>query len=269
MERLGHRLLRLARFRIGTTDIDGEEASFTAGIDYRVAPNLLLGIIFEGSQGDYDHTGSGSDIDSYRFAVYGTYGEATGLYADFLVGYGDHDIDTRRSLGGILAGFSSSASTDAKSLQAMLTVGYVMESGCIKHGPFAGLEYSNIDVDGFAPSGFGTLGGFGSVGEFDVDSLRLLVGYRAEATYGKFTPFGSIAYAHEFEDGPVSATGTIPGGATYRFNGGGVDSAILVALGTGYAITENLSASAAYHGEFSTGEGIDSLGATIGLNYNF
>lgn len=250
----------------GTTDIEGEDASFTVGIDYRVAPNLLLGILFDGTQSDYDYSGGSTDTDSYRFAAYGTYGESTGLYADFLVGYGDHDLDNSRSLGGILAGTSYDTSTDAESLQALLNVGYAMQSGCVKHGPFVGLEYTNIDVDSFAPSG---LGGFGSVDGFEVDSLRLLVGYRAEATYGSFTPFGQVAYAHEFEDGPVSATATIPGGATFKFNGGGVESAVLVTLGTGYSITENLSATIAYHSEFSTGDGIDSQGGSIGLNYGF
>lgn len=250
----------------GTTDIDGEDASFTVGADYRVAPNLLIGILADGTQSSYDHPGGDSDTDSYRFAAYGTYGESTGLYADFLVAYGNHDLDSSRKLGGLLAGYSSNSSTDADSLQAMLTVGYTMDSGCVKHGPFAGLEYQNINVDGFTTSGSGA---FGSVGDFDIDSLRLLVGYRAQATYGSFTPFGSVAYAHEFEDGAISATATIPGGATYRFNGGGVDSAILVTLGTSYSFTDSLSANLTYHGEISTGDGADSHGVSLGLNYGF
>lgn len=251
----------------GATDIDGESASFTAGVDYRISPDLLVGFLLDGSQSDYDYTGGNSDVDSFRAVIYGTYGQSTGIYADFLIGYGNHDLDLNRNLGGILAGTSYNASTDADSLQALLTVGYAMETDGIKHGPFAGFEYQNIDVDGFSPSGVAaTLGG---VGSFDVDSFRLLVGYRAETTYGKFSPYASVTYAHEFEDGPIRATATIPGGASFGFSGGGVESAILISLGTGYAINANLGMNVGYHGEISTGDGVDSHGLAVGLNYSF
>ena len=251
----------------GGTDIDGDSASFTAGVDYRVAPNFLLGFLLDGSQSDYDYSGGGSDIDSFRAAIYGTYGEATGIYADFLLGYGNHDLDLDRNLSGILTGTSYNTSTDADSLQALITVGYAMQSGDIKHGPFAGFEYQNLEVDSFSPSGVaGTIGG---VSSFDVDSLRFLIGYRSETTYGQFSPYASITYAHEFEDDSIGTTATIPGGASFGFNGGGMDSAILISIGSGYAINQDLSLNFGYRGEFSTGDGVDSNGASVGLSYEF
>ncbi len=57
-------------------DFDGEEASFTAGVDYRISSDFLLGILLDGSTADYDFTGGGSDVDSFRGAIYGTYGAA-------------------------------------------------------------------------------------------------------------------------------------------------------------------------------------------------
>jgi outer membrane autotransporter protein len=243
------------------TDIDGEEASFLAGIDYRVAPSFLLGILLEGSTADYDFSGGGSDVDSFRAAIYGTYGEATGFYADFLVGYGDHDLDSDRT--GFLGGVDTD--TDAESLQAMLTVGYAMQSGCVKHGPFAGVEYSEVDVDGYTQGGFLPI----AVDGYDVESTRLLIGYRLEAEAGRFTPYASIAYAHELDDDNHSTTGTLPGGATFGIDGGALDSAILISVGTGISLTESLGMNVGYNGEISTGDGIDSHGGTIGLNYAF
>jgi uncharacterized protein with beta-barrel porin domain len=249
----------------GTSDFDGDDLSFTAGFDYRVAPEWLVGILIDGSQGDYDYTGGSSDVESLRLALYATYGQATGLYADCLLGYGDHDLDVDRTLGGILSGTSNS-STNASSIQAMLTVGYAMMSDNIKHGPFAGLEYQNIDVDDYTQTGDFPIG----VSGCDIDSLRALIGYRAEARYGQFTPYASLAYAHEFEDGPINTTAVIPGGTSFAVSGGGIESAILISLGTGYAFTANLGLNIGYHGEISVGgDGIDSHGATIGLNYGF
>lgn len=246
------------------TDFDGEDASFTAGVDYRIANDWLVGLMLDGSQGDYDYTGGSSDVDSLRIAVYGTYGQSTGLYADFLVGYGNHDLDADRALGGILSG-SSDSSTDADSLQAMLTVGYAMQSGNLKHGPYAGLEYQNVDADGYTQDSILPI----DVEGFDFDSFRLLVGYRAEATYGKFTPYASIAYAHEFEDGEIGTTATLPGGERFRVEGGGLDSAVLISIGTGYSFNSNLGMNVGYYGEISTGDGVDSNGGSIGLNYSF
>lgn len=247
------------------SSFDGEEASFTAGVDYRFSEDWLAGILLDGSQGDYDYTGGSSDLDSLRIAVYGTYGRSTGLYADFLVGYGNHDLDLDRDLGGVLKGTGTRSSTDADSLQAMLTVGYAMEYQNIKHGPFAGIEYQNVDVDGYTQDGAFPV----DVDGFDVDSCRLLIGYRAEAAYGKFTPYASVAYAHEFEDGTIRTTGSVPGGAGFSIDEAGLDSAFLISIGTGYSFTPTLSMNIGYHGEISTGDGVDSHGGSIGLNYSF
>ncbi len=243
------------------TDIDGEEASFIAGIDYRIAPRFLLGILLEGSTADYDFSGGGSDVDSFRAAIYGTYGESTGFYADFLVGYGDHDFESNRT--GFLGGIDND--TDAESLQAMLTVGYAMQSGSVKHGPFGGVEYSKVDVDGYTQGGVLPI----LIDDYDVESTRLLIGYRLEAEAGRFTPYASVSYAHELDDGNQGTNGTLPGGATFGIDGGELDSAFIISAGTGYSISERLGLNVGYHGEISTGDGIDSHGGTIGLNYAF
>jgi len=247
----------------GGNDPSGETGSFTAGVDFRVAPNFLLGILLDGSSGDYDFTGGSSDVESFRAAIYGTYGQSTGLYADFLVGYGSHDIDLTRNAG-ILGALTSSSEAD--SLQAMLTVGYAMQAGSVKHGPWGGLEYQNIEVDGYRQGGGFPL----AVSGYDVDSFRLLAGYRVEAEYGRFSPYASVAYAHEFEDDGINTRATLPGGAGFAVNGGGLESAILISVGTGYAITDNLGLNVGYRGEIAVGgDGTDSHGGSIGLNYSF
>ena len=248
-----------------TADFDGQDASFTAGADYRVAPNVLLGILLDGSRGDYDYDGGSSDIESYRVAIYGTYGSATGIYADFLLGYGSHDLELNRELGGLLSGSSADYSTDASSFQGLATVGYAMQSNQVKHGPFAGLEYQNLDVDGYTQKGAFPI----EVDGLDSDSLRALIGYRLDATMDRFKPYASVAYAHEFEDGKTSTTASLPSGASFDVEGGAQDSAFLISVGTGINLMQNLDMSVGYRGEISTGDGIDSHGATLGMNYSF
>lgn len=136
-----------------STDFDGDAGAFTAGVDWLVAPHLVVGIMADGSNGSYDsNSQNNSDIDSFRGAAYATWGSGTGFYSDALVGYGTHDLSSKLSGNGVL-GSSVSNNTDATSVQAMWTLGYTMVQGNVKHGPLAGLEYQNVDVDGYSQSG--------------------------------------------------------------------------------------------------------------------
>lgn len=243
-------------------EFDGETGAVTAGFDYRLSPMLVLGGLIDASTSDFDYSGGSSDVDSLRFIVYGTYGESLGFYSDFLAGYGTHSLDQKSSL----FGTSFGSDTDADSLQAMLTFGYTMGSETVKHGPFAGLEYQEVNVDGFNRSAglFST-----NVGDYDTDSLRGLIGYRIDATYGAFRPYASVAYAHEFQDGGSSTTSTI-GGVPFSVRGPEQGSSVLVTAGTSFMFNPNLALDVGYRGDISVDDsGITSHGATIGLNYSF
>jgi hypothetical protein len=230
-------------------DFDGEVGAFTAGFDYQVAPNFILGILLDGSKADLDGLGDSLDVDSFRVAIYGTWGASTGLYSDFLLGYGDHDLDF----------------ADADSFQALGTIGYAFGDERVKHGPFAGLEYQEVDVDGFGYTSFVPV----RVSSYDVDSFRGLLGYRVNSDLGTFRPYASIAYAHEFEDNDTSARATVAG-TPFRVSGADQGSALLISTGTGIKLNESLTLDLGYRGEIALDdEGIDSHGGSLGLNYRF
>jgi outer membrane autotransporter protein len=232
-----------------------------------VNPTLAFGILLDGSKADLDHGAGDTDIDSLRVAVYGTWGACTGWYSDFLLGYGKHDLETDRDT---IFG-SVDNSTDADSIQALWTVGYTFASGDLRHGPFGGFEYQHVDSDGFDEEAIEDVPV--SVDDYEVDSLRALIGYRVDATYGKFRPYASIAYAHEFGDDDISTTaslGGIFGGASFDVTGPDLSSAVLLSAGTGYSINESLTLDVGYRGEISVGDdGVDSHGGSIGLNWTF
>lgn len=248
--------------RVGSDDFDGDSGALTIGYDHRVSSTFMIGGMIDGSRSDFDFDGGGdAEIDSLRFAIYGTSGEAMGFYTDFLVGYGEHELDHKRSIPiGIL-----DSSTDASSLQAMLTFGYTMGNEQVKHGPFLGAEYQNLDVD--SSDGSSPI----TVGSYDVESLRGLIGYRVNADMGRFRPYASVAYAHEFEDGNNRATANIGGiGGNFSVNGAELTSAVIVTAGTGIALTDSLLLDVGYRGELTVeDEGMTSHGATLGLRYSF
>jgi len=233
-------------------------------MDWRVTSSLILGVLLEGSTSDYDYNQGSTDIDSIRFAIYGTWGEATGFYSNFALGYGTHDMSDTRNFGGIWG--INNSSTDADSLMALVTVGYAMEHNGVKHGPYAGFEYQDIDVDGFNVTG-GVLPV--AVSGYNVESLRGLIGYRAETRYGKFSPYASIAYAHEFKDDQVVANATIAG-SPFAVTTDGPGSAVLLSLGSGYSFSDEFSMSLGYRAEISVeSTGLDSHGIVLGADWRF
>jgi outer membrane autotransporter protein len=241
-----------------TIDANVDVGAVTAGYDHRFSSNFMLGGMVDASTADLDT----AELDSIRFAVYGTYGASMGFYSDFMVGYGNHDFDERSTILGNT--FRSNAESD--SLQALLTTGYTMGSANVKHGPYIGLEYQNLGVDGFNRTG----GGINlEVGDYDVESLRGLLGYRVNARSGSFTPYASIAYAYEFDGEQDNASVRIAG-VPFNVRGNDLESAILITAGTGYDITNNLVFDLGYRGEISTDdEGFSSHGLSTGLNFNF
>jgi uncharacterized protein YhjY with autotransporter beta-barrel domain len=247
----------------GGSDHDGDEGSFTAGFDWLVAPNLVLGLVLDGSKGDYDDSGFESDIDSFRGAVYGTWGQSTGFYSDALVGFGDHDLESSLDPAGVLLG-NIGSDTSASSLQALWTIGYAMGDQMLKHGPFAGLEYQNVDVDGYTQTGALPI----AVSGYEVDSLRALIGYRVNANLGTFRPYASLAYAHEFEDGTISNTATLAG-TGFTTTGAELGSALLITAGTGIDLTHGFTLDVGYRGEVATDDGMSSHGGSLGVNYSF
>jgi outer membrane autotransporter protein len=243
-------------------DFEGDTGTFTAGVDWLVAPQLILGLVFDGSRSDLDGQNADStDVDSFRAAAYGTWGGAMGLYSDFMVGVGDHDLENTKSFA-LLGNLSSD--TDATSVQALWTVGYTMGNDQVKHGPFAGFEYQRLDVDGYAQGGIVPI----AVGDYDIDSLRALLGYRVDATYGNFNPYAAVAYSHEFQNSSNKANATV-GGQPFTVVGAEQSSAFLVSIGTGYTLTDALTLDFGYRGEMATDDGITSHGASLGLNYAF
>jgi uncharacterized protein YhjY with autotransporter beta-barrel domain len=169
-----------------------------------------------------------------------------------------------RDLGGVWG--VNDSETDATSLSGLLTIGYMMERNAVKHGPLIGFEYQSMDVDGFAVNG-----GIVPVNVYDysVDSLRGLLGYRVETTYGKFAPYATIAYAHEFEDDSIIANADIAG-SPFAVTTDSIGSSVLLTLGSGYYASEYLYLNLGYRGELATeNQGIDSHGLMFGANYQF
>jgi len=248
-------------------DLDGDTAAATFGIDYKVNDTFYLGIMGQLGRTDLDE-GSYTEVetDSSYFGLYGTYDNPSGYYLDFLLAYGDHDIDTQRF---VYPG-STSASYGADGFTGMIGGGYMMgDQGVWRWGPVASLEYQSMDIDSFSESGLLGL----SVNSRDVDSLRTLLGIKAEYTGGRFDWYGAVRWAHDFsgdDDRDITAGFAGIGGGFTTSAYDRAEDALILNLGVNSNITESFSVGLGYFGEISLDDnGVDSHGGFLEAAFSF
>jgi uncharacterized protein YhjY with autotransporter beta-barrel domain len=195
---------------------DDNTESVTLGADYRITPNLLIGLAagYGHTDATLDDNGSSATVDSYSPGFYASYADH-GWYANLSGDY-VHNAYTQNRIIGFLGQTATSAPEGNEGV-ANLDGGYDFHQGALTFGPLAGLQYTHLTVDGYTESG--SIADL-SVNEQDADSLRSRLGGRisfAFSHYGvSFTPHLDATWQHEFMDQSR--------GITSQFNGGGVGS---------------------------------------------
>jgi uncharacterized protein with beta-barrel porin domain len=188
-------------------------ADATAGVGFKITPQLTGGVLF-----DYNHTDARTDnqgshvrVDTYSPGAFATLSEG-GLYVDglFTFGYNDYSNDRKINISG--AGATATSSPSGEQYVGDLDLGYNFHPDKEGHwalGPEVGLEYVHLDVDSFTESGAGPADL--SVNSQSADSLRSRLGGRLSY----FTRSGSIVFAptvfasyqHEFLNDPFGLIG--------------------------------------------------------------
>jgi outer membrane autotransporter protein len=217
-------------FSIGDKDITSKESGFdfhtlgvTAGIDYRLTENLVLGTAFgfASTDADIDPFGGGGDLDTneYSFSFYGLY-YIQDFYINGITNFGWNTYDSTRNI------IYTLPTTDPTGMPIVTTVnqtakgdthgshfslgfgaGYDFRSGGFTFGPFARLNYIKVDIDGYQESVDTTTPGFGwvlAVDGQDVESFTSAIGgqvsYAFSTQVGVFVPQFLFEWEHEFDD---------------------------------------------------------------------
>ncbi|MFD2182641.1 autotransporter domain-containing protein [Rhodoplanes azumiensis] len=172
-------------------------AGVTAGIDYRVTPEAILGgfVGYGRTTADLDAFGSSGTVSTWLGGVYGGWRQA-GWFAQGTALYGRSDNDSSRvALGTVNTGGSSG---DLFAVQGV--VGKDLRLGRMLVSPELGLQYTRVTVGGFTERGDAAL----AVGESRLDSLRSTLGVRGRTVLhtglGAVTPEWRAFWQHEYLD---------------------------------------------------------------------
>lgn len=196
---------------------DGNTESVVLGTDYRLTPNLLLGLTAGYGHTDVtlDTNNSSATVDSYSPGLYASYADK-GWYADLTGNYVYNTYTQDRKIA-FLAETADSA-TQGNQGTANIDGGYDFHQGALTFGPLAGLQYTHLSVNSYSESG-APLADL-NVNDQESDSLRSRLGGRVSYTlnFGGlcFQPHLDATWQHEFMDQSR--------GITSQFEGAGLGS---------------------------------------------
>jgi outer membrane autotransporter protein len=231
---------------------------FTAGADYRMLDNLLVGLATGYSNTSSGFYGSGGSINAHTipFNAYAAYFPGS-LYAYGSLGYAINLFDLKRGIGfeGIARTASSSASGNQFNLYG--ETGYDFRMSRFILTPSATLAYSALWVGGFTEQGAGSLNL--KIASQTADSLQTGIGGRLtvplRAGSIKVVSQGYAFYQHEFANGSRGLNASLSqGSSTFNFQ---TDAArrnyALVGAGVTVGLKQNLYAQANYNAEVGRG----------------
>jgi outer membrane autotransporter protein len=190
---------------------DFHTAGVTAGADYRVLPQLVLGLAlgFGSTRNDF---GGAGDVTSKGFSVSG-YGGYTlgGFHADAIFTYGWIDYDTERRIASAAGPVTAKGSPGGDQLAVGANVGYDFSFGALTIGPSLRLTYVDVTVDGFNERGGGAFNM--RLRRQNTESLTTSLGgevsYAISVPFGVLTPLLRFEWEHEYLAGSRLVTGTL------------------------------------------------------------
>ncbi len=232
---------------------DFDSTGVTIGVDYRFSNNFVAGVAYGFSDSDSDLDNDAGDVegDSDYLSLFATYYNANNFYMTATVTTGETDFDTERNafISDLVGGSSGvdngdinqqyTAETDADEFSASIGAGFNINRGGLVYGPYAELNYTDIEIDEFTERASNTSGndpisgGPAAIvpGEFsnltvldqDIESLTSTIGAQVSkaisTSAGVFVPQLRVEWVHEFDDDQRDIEAFFPNDTTTDLNG--------------------------------------------------
>lgn len=192
-----------------TSDVD----VFTLGYDFALGNSWTYGMALSTAEGDSKENGTGdkANADGVLLAGYGFY-QKDDWYTEIVLGYGQWDNDTARSI----AGDKITASFDSEQYDFRVMGGKTYSVNGWEITPQAGIQYSHIEVDGYTEKG--TTGLELKVNDQEYDVLEGGIGasfrYPVKLANGVLTFGSEVMGWHDFENEVANVEASFLGGQT-------------------------------------------------------
>lgn len=205
------------------TGYDFDTAGLTAGFDYRVRDNLVLGFSLGYTKQDTDLAQGGGQVktDGVSVSLYGSWYSEKSWYLDTVLTHGRNSYDMKRLINYVVQTSSGAsavhqlARADGDGTQTSLSIsaGRDFQKGAWSISPYLRGSVTRIDFDGYEETMLANQPGSGlamGVESRELDSRTLVLGSRFAYTmsrdWGILTPHMHVEWEHEFKDDPDQIT---------------------------------------------------------------
>ena len=178
--------------------------SLTVGVDHYLQDQLRVGAAlgYGHNEGDVDNNYGNLDLDGYNLTGFVSYGGATGLFTDVLLGYSWLNYDNDRNINIGAEQRKAKSSTDGELSSFAVRSGYNFELGPVIAGPSIRYQYMDLSVDGYTEKDAGVLNM--QVDDMSYDSSTLGLGGQMTMPIalesGYLRPYAEAHWVNEFED---------------------------------------------------------------------
>lgn len=289
--------LKMTNSNPGFPDDPGTPVSATAGFDFRLTPNWLVGLAFSG--GTTKQTFSlGGDFTLSEFAIsaYAAYLNGP-FWGNAIASGGGLFFDTDRQVPIGITVQPNTGSTKGSNFSLMLETGYDFTSPigragpamplkavkaapaaiAVTHGPVVGITLQQVRVNGFTETdqfGADDAGGFTALsfaGQTRNSAVTEL-GYQASVALGIWRPFSKIVWNHELADTDRTVTAFL---TTTSFAPGYSLPAVVfgkdwgtATLGTSLKMSRDVTGLATFVSQFAE-HNVTTYGGQLGINIAF
>ncbi len=192
---------------------DFNTLGITAGVDYRFAEGLVLGIAlgYGDTSADIDANRGDLDAKAWSGTLYGTYYATDHFYLEGSAMYGWGDYDQTRNISYSLLGQSRKANADFDGNQyaLMFGAGYDVIRGGGILDLYGRVRYVRADIDSYRERG--ALGLDLNIDSQKATSFLSILGVNytrsVSTSWAVLVPQGWFEWAHEFDDGDDEVSG--------------------------------------------------------------
>ena len=218
----------------------------SGGLDYRVRPELLLGLGagYTHDSADVGGPDANGSVEAYQVGGYGGYINGP-WHLDGILSYGYLHSDTTRFINVGSISQAANGSYDGGVFSLSTEGGYAFKLNWLTAELSIGLNYAHLWQDAFTESGSSGGNNYGlNVNSMDMNSVRSTLGVRLGAQLGQpdrvqFMPSLHTLWAHEFADRYADVNASFVGGSgTFDTHGVELDADTAL-LGGGLTVAFN------------------------------
>ena len=248
-----------------------------AGIDYRVTPNILLGIgaaYTSGTQWADGFMGKGWN-NAVSVAAYGSFmpkGQWAGFYADLLAGYAYANNELQRQIMvPNLQPRTTNGSTGVNQFLGQAELGYqipVYAPASATVTPFARFQVMSANQAAFSEWGANSLSL--NVAQQTTNSVRSTLGMDLAGAIGAFDMALRLGWLHEYADvsRPITAAfAGAPGAAFTVYGATGQRDAAVIGFQAGTTVSDGAKIYVRYDGDIGTSASNHALSAGLRLAF--